>query len=485
MQFFPNRTTFLSLGIFEIKWYAIFIMTGALLAFYFIKKETTKMGYDEDIVENGFLGTFITGIIGARLWFCMFYDPIYYLTNPLELFKIYNGGLAIQGGLMAGIIFFYFYTKHYKFHFFRFADVVMPHVLIAQCLGRWGNFINSEAHGGVVSESYFNNFPTFIKEGMNIGGQYYAPAFLYESIGTFTGWIVINFFLKKTENLKRGQAFFAYFMWYGVVRFFTEGTRTDSLMMGNIRVAQLLAILGLVIGLAGYLGAFNKWIIKDEKPVLVWDFDGTLMDTREVIIKTYEKLFNKYLGQDSFTDEIKLEVLGPSLEEIFIKYMPDLNTDKLIEEYIEINLELHKDYVNPIQDSLEVLDNLKNNGYRMAIVSTKKQPSIRFALKMYNMEKYFEFVLGEDDYEKRKPEKDGIIKVLNLMQVSQDNVIYIGDTKTDIISGKNAGVYTVAYAFEEDRKAELLTATPNYVINDLKEMEELVKMQKIFNYNNR
>jgi len=485
MNFFPDRFTFLSIGVFQIKWYAIFIMTGALIAYYFIKKETKKMGYDGELVENTFLGTFISGIVGARLWFCLFYDPLFYFTNPIEIFKVYNGGLAIQGGLMAGMIFFYFYSKHNRFHFFRFADVVMPHVLIAQSLGRWGNFINGEAHGGVVSESYFNNFPTFIKEGMYIGGQYYTPAFLYESIGTLTGWIVINFILKKSKNLKRGQAFFAYFMWYGVVRFFTEGTRTDSLMMGNIRVAQLLAILGLILGLVGYLGLFNRFIIKDEKPVIIWDFDGTLMDTREVIIKTYEKMFNKYLGINSFTNEIQLEVLGPSLEEMFKKYMPNENTDSLIEEYIKINHELHKDYVHPIKNSIETLDILKEEGYRMAIVSTKKQPSIRFALKMYDMEKYFDVVLGEDDYEQRKPAKDGIIKALSEMLVSQDNVIYVGDTKTDIISGKNAGVFTVAYILDEDRSDGLLTSNPNIVIKDLIEMKEIVKSQKVFNYNNR
>ena len=485
MHFFPDRTTFLAVGVFQIKWYAVFIITGALIAFYFIKRETKKMGYDPDMVENYFYGTFILGIIGARLWFCIFYDFMFYLTNPLELFKIYNGGLAIQGGLMAGILFSYFYTRHYRISFFRLADVVMPNVLIAQCLGRWGNFMNSEAHGGVVPESYFNGFPAFIKEGMHIGGQYYAPAFLYESIGTLSGWIIINFILKRTKGLKRGQAFFAYFMWYGVVRFFTESIRTDSLMLGNFRVAQLLAIGGLLIGLAGYLGVFDKWIIGRNKPVIIWDFDGTLMDTREVITKTYEKMFNKYLGEGYFTEEVKLEVLGPSLEEMFKKYMPEDDTDMLIEEYVKINHELHKDYVRPVANAVEVLEKLKAEGYRMAIVSTKKQPSIRFGLKMYDMEKYFEVVLGEDDYEKRKPEKDGIIKALDEMAASQDNVIYIGDTATDIMSGRNAGVYTVGLILDEDRKDGISDSEPNTIIHDLNEMTEVVKSHRIFNYNNR
>jgi len=470
MQFFYDRQTFLKIGILSIRYYALFIVTGALIAYYFIRKEAKKAGYDNEVVENYFYGTFILGILGARIWYCLFFYPSYYFANPLEILKIWTGGLAIQGGIMAGALFTYFYTKHYRISFMRLADIVLPNVLIAQSLGRWGNFMNQEAHGNVVSESYFNGWPAFIKNGMQINGLFYAPTFLYESLGTLSGWLIITFVLKK-QKIKRGQAAGAYLMWYGVVRFFVEGMRTDSLMFMNLRVAQLLAILGLLIGLALYIGLFDKFMVN--KPLVIFDLDGTLLDTRDLIINTYKELFIKYQSEEAFTKEIQLEVLGPSLKTIFDKYFEE-DSDKLIKEYRKLNHELHDEYCKMVPNCQLVLDDLKSKGYRMAIVSTKASDSVNLGLKQFDLQAYFEVILGSDNYNKLKPNKEGLIVACDLMKLSKDNAIYIGDSKTDIMAAKNAGIYSIAFLLNEDRKEDLISANANKYINDLKEITDIL-----------
>ena len=159
MEFFPSPKVFLQIGPFSIAWYAICIMIGGIFGCSVSARELKKNGYSTETIEDLFMGAFICGIIGARLWYCVFYDFNYYFSNPVNLLKIYEGGLAIQGSLVGGALFVGWYCWKHKMNFFRTGDSILPHMLLCQTFGRWGNFMNQEAYGGIVSESLYAGWP--------------------------------------------------------------------------------------------------------------------------------------------------------------------------------------------------------------------------------------------------------------------------------------------------------------------------------------
>jgi len=204
-----------------------------------------------------FLITFPIAIIGARLYYVIFeFDQ--YRDNLMSIFNIRKGGLAIHGGIIAAVIVVAIYCNKKKINFFDIMDMAAPCIILAQGIGRWGNFFNQEAHGGPVTEAFISKFPQFIQNGMLIKGTYYHPTFLYESIWNVLVCLLLLYMLKKVS--KKGVIFFSYIGLYSVARFFIEGLRTDSLMLGSIRMAQLVSIIGVGIWVAGviYCYKFNR-----------------------------------------------------------------------------------------------------------------------------------------------------------------------------------------------------------------------------------
>lgn len=252
MSLFPNAKTFLEIGPFSIQWYAICIMTGAIIAYCLGQYHFKKLGYHKDILSDYFIGVLLVGIVGARIWYVIFMWNELYAGNPMEIFMITNGGLAIQGGLIAGIVYSYFYFKKKNIPILVAGDAIMPGVLIAQACGRWGNFINQEAYGSVVDLSFLKSLhlPDFIIKNMYINGNYYHPTFLYESVGCIIGFLLIFFIVRRFQD-KQGYQFFSYFIWYGMIRYFIEALRTDSLYVFGLKTAQLTSIAFVVIGIAG------------------------------------------------------------------------------------------------------------------------------------------------------------------------------------------------------------------------------------------
>lgn len=233
----------------SIRWYSVLILIGAALGIYLLKREANRYGMNWDFVFNLSFWTIILGIIGARLYYVIFHWAEY-RTSLLDIFKIWNGGLAIHGGLIAGAITVYLYCKKASASTLKIIDMAIPSVIIAQAIGRWGNFFNSEAHGVATSLSKLQSLhiPKFIIDGMNIDGVYYHPTFLYESIWCFLGFIIL-LIIRRNKYTKVGTITGTYLMWYSTGRFFIEHLRTDSLMLGGFRVAQIVSIALFVTGL--------------------------------------------------------------------------------------------------------------------------------------------------------------------------------------------------------------------------------------------
>ncbi|MFX3673839.1 MAG: prolipoprotein diacylglyceryl transferase [Paenisporosarcina sp.] len=238
-----------SLGPIDVRWYGVIIASGIVLAFLVAQREMVKRGFHPDFLTDLLIWAVPLAILGARLYYVLFKWE-YYASNPGQIFQIWEGGLAIHGALIAAFIVAYLFTKKRKESFLKVADIAAPSILIGQTIGRWGNFINQEAHGGPVSQEFLENMflPEWIIEQMRIDGTYYHPTFLYESVWNFTG--VILLILLRRVNLLRGEMFLFYVIWYSIGRFFIEGMRTDSLyLVGELRTAQVVSLVSIAVAI--------------------------------------------------------------------------------------------------------------------------------------------------------------------------------------------------------------------------------------------
>ena len=252
-----------SIGGFSIRWYSVLILTGAIIGILLLMIEAKRFKIGSDFIMNISFYTIIFGIIGARAYYVLF-NFEQYKDNIVDIFKIWNGGLAIHGGMIAGLITIIVYCKNHDVRPLKMLSMATPSVIIAQAIGRWGNFFNGEAHGAATTVAKLKSalVPNFVIKGMNIGGFYYQPTFYYESIWCLLGFILL-IYLRRRKYLKVGMLLWTYFMWYGAGRFFIERMRTDSLMFGGFKVAQLVSIALFVIGLIGMMIDSRKGKFED------------------------------------------------------------------------------------------------------------------------------------------------------------------------------------------------------------------------------
>jgi phosphatidylglycerol:prolipoprotein diacylglycerol transferase len=474
MVFFKDLSSFVDIGSVSIKWYAVLILVGAFSAFYICSKNLQKLGYPSGMVDDLFFGSLVSGIIGARLWYVLFYDLQTYLANPISILMTWQGGMAIQGGLLLGALFAYFFLKRKNISFLRFADAIVPNILIAQAIGRWGNFMNQEAYGKIVDEAYFNLFPAFIKNNMLIGGSYREPTFLYESILNIIGFILIVYVLKRFSENRRGDLMYAYLMWYGVTRFWVEGLRTDSLMFMGFRMAQLTSIVFILVGLLGKLGVYDRFM-KKKKPVLLFDFDGTLGDTEPLIIESMKHTIKHFRPEVQISRDDEISFLGPTLNTILARYLTESEIEEGIKIYRENNKELHPQLIKPMPNAVELIRDLKAEGYTLGIVSSKKKEMVEYGAQLIGLENQFDVIMGYDEVKQHKPSPEGIFNACKALGIDHDNCVYIGDTSTDIIASNNAGIYSIAYLTHPERRDAIMDAKPNATVEDLLEIKEILK----------
>lgn len=239
----------ITIGSIEIKWYSVLILLGVTLSIHMLIKEGKRYNVSKDFLFNLAFWTVIFGILGARLYYVIF-NWEHYSNDLTSIFKIWNGGLAIHGGIIAGFITMFIYCKKYKANLLKITDMTVVPLLISQAIGRWGNYFNSEAHGVVTSYEQLKNLliPEYVINGMEIAGLYYHPTFYYEFIWCLIGFIIL-LVLRRLKYIKTGQLTAIYLMWYSFGRFFVESLRTDSLMLGGFKVAQIISIILFITGL--------------------------------------------------------------------------------------------------------------------------------------------------------------------------------------------------------------------------------------------
>lgn len=237
------------LGFIKIYWYSFTMFLGVLIGGTIALKEARRFFIDEEFMINLFFYLIPFSLVGARLYYVLF-NWAYYQNNILEIFKVWEGGLAIHGALIFGLIWTIFYSIKNKVSTLKLLDIIVPGLLIGQAIGRWGNFFNGEAYGPATTLTFLKKLfiPQFIIEGMNIQGIYYQPTFLYEFLWCLIGFILI-LIIRRREYIKIAQPTSFYLIWYGIGRFFIESLRTDSLMLSNFKMAQIVSVIMVLSGI--------------------------------------------------------------------------------------------------------------------------------------------------------------------------------------------------------------------------------------------
>lgn len=260
--FHIDKTAFTLLGR-PVAWYGLLITCGMILAVLYAIHIGKFEGISTDDMTDLAFFIIVFGVIGARLYYVIFKFDNYLVTDSGGFFKnlldtlrnvvaIWEGGLAIYGGIIAGLLTAYLFARKRKIPFLKFFDILAPCVLIGQVIGRWGNFVNMEAYGAETTLPWrmgllYSYADTGITTGVWDVERYVHPTFLYESLWNLTALVLVLILYKKKRF--DGQFFCSYLIWYGFGRMLIEGLRTDSLMLGAFRVSQLVGLSSLILGI--------------------------------------------------------------------------------------------------------------------------------------------------------------------------------------------------------------------------------------------
>lgn len=266
----PLDRVFIQLGPFSIYWYGVIIALGLFLGLYLATREADRLGLKKDYFIDLVVIATPVAIIFARIYYVIFEWDLY-RDGPLwKMIAVWEGGIAIHGALIGAVLTAILYARYKNISFFQLADIAAPSIILGQAIGRWGNFMNQEAHGGPISQTTYENFhqylPDFIMNQMCIDGMMYHPTFLYESVWNF---IVFGFLLLlRKYNPLRGEVFLSYVILYSIGRIFIEAMRTDSLWLGPIKQAQFFSLILIV-------GALIIIIYRRKKKLADRKYDGS------------------------------------------------------------------------------------------------------------------------------------------------------------------------------------------------------------------
>lgn len=491
----------------SIHLYAICILIGVAIALWLGLREAKKLGVASDDIYLGLLIILPLSIIGARLWYVIF--NVNQFPDFLSVIGFRNGkfeglsGLGIQGGIIVAIISVYVYCKVKKISFLKIMDIVAPGFLIGQICGRWGNFFNHELYGPMIENSVFLKNIPLLGDMMYIDHAYRHPVFLYEGTLNLIGLILMLVARRKFKFVKTGDLVGYYLCWYGMVRIFTETLRLNSgvaepLMLGPIPVSIATSIIFIVSGIiylslkrllplwikdknssnvvvyelanipqTAYIDLVND-ITKNKFDLILFDNDGTLMDTKFLIDRSFIHTFEKFRPDLKLTDEDLDSFFGPTLHQTFSRYSDsDEEIEEMIKYYREFNIENHDNLAKPFPHAVETLKALHKKGYKLGVVSSKKNEVLQHGLEHFGLSKYLDIIVGADDVSNHKPAPDGILLAKEKLQCN--NVLYIGDTKSDIDTAKNANVKSVGVLYIKHPEI-MLDAKPDYVISNLPEL---------------
>lgn len=401
----------------------LFCAAGAALFLYLSKKTLEKWNYPVKL-----LGPF-TWICALALWLMLRYDSLTYFVFFFISFTM--------------ILYGWYASSKAGRSFLRLCDVLSVNGLLLNAL--------CAIHYGANAYYYFWFF----------------------MIGYLAFWM-----FKKSLYNQNGDGLWFGFIWYGF-GFLMNGIQESSFVWYSWIMAAVL----LFFGITGMLHVFYKALGIYQKPVILFDFDGTLGDTQTLVFETFKQVFKEKMPDYKLSQEELYSFYGPILEESFGRYFPKEEVEDVIQLYQDINVKIHDDYVTPMPNALKLLKALKKEGYTLGVLSNKRIKVVEMGLKACHMEQYFALVMGKEDLKRPKPYPDGLIQACNLLHVSQDNIIYVGDNPTDVYSAKNLGCFSIGYSADYKQLEALAKADPCALTGDLWNIYRIVKENETWNDN--
>ena len=259
-QFTSPGEEIFKLGSFRLKWYGVLIATAVLIGVNLSMRLAKSRNVDPEAIADLAIWLILGAIPAARLYYVAF-EWQTYSQHPEQIIKIWEGGIAIHGAIIGGSIAAIIFAKLKQLSFWQLADIVAPSVALGQTIGRWGNFFNSEAFGRPTELPWKLYIPKDRRPFEYINFDYFHPTFLYESLWNLLVFIVLMWLLiddNRHHRLRTGSIFLAYLIAYSIGRFGVEGLRTDSLMFGSLRIAQVISLAGIAIGSIGLLWLYIR-----------------------------------------------------------------------------------------------------------------------------------------------------------------------------------------------------------------------------------
>ncbi len=238
------------IGPISIRWYGLLIATAVLLGTSLAHREAIRRREDPDQLLNVIVLGVMAALVGARLYYVLF-NWGYYGPRPSKIFAVWEGGLAIHGGILGGALATAIYTVRKKLPMLIYMDIMAPPLVLGQAIGRWGNFFNQEAFGTPTSLPWKLYIEPYHRPPHLAAFEFFHPTFLYESVWDLTVFAILFFFLRRRLERTHGALVLCYLGLYSMGRFFVEGLRTDSLMLGPLRAAQVVSLTLIAMSLLG------------------------------------------------------------------------------------------------------------------------------------------------------------------------------------------------------------------------------------------
>jgi len=270
-QFASPGPILVKIGPLTIRWYGLLIATAVLLGVSLSQYLAKRRHINPDLLGDLVIWLVVASIPAARLYYVLF-EWSEYAQHPEQIIAIWQGGIAIHGAILGGTVAALIFARVKQISFWQLADLVAPSLILGQAIGRWGNFFNSEAFGDPTNLPWKLFIPPDHRPPEYANFAYFHPTFLYESLWNLMvfGLLLTLFFrgLKGKPRLKVGTLFLVYLVAYSLGRLWIEGLRTDSLMLGPLRIAQVVSLVGISIGLAGLAWLYiYKRSLPDVAPV--------------------------------------------------------------------------------------------------------------------------------------------------------------------------------------------------------------------------
>lgn len=437
MTFFPDSATFLKIGSFALRWYAITLILGVVAAYLLVSRLMKSHGYDVDTVDEMLVLCMIGGIIGGRV-FWVLENLSEYMKYLPYIFAVSDGGFDILGTVtgISGIMFFYCVRRHMST--LRTMDVLMPAILLFAVIARIGRS--------------FGDLSVWLANGIDL-----------------IGFLILYFFIRPYhEGRRRGDVVATGFMFIALSRLICKVFGWDPTARGVLIPAICVELFGILL----YVVVHRR---KPTKPIVLFDLDGTIMDTRSMVIQCFKYLYMRYNDPLNFTRDKRNLVFRVPLKEAMEALFPDQDADQLCEEYRQYQSSFSwSDSVSLFPNVKSTLDELWQNGYVLGIVSTRMTSSCESWLRQLDLSHCFGTILGRDLYTGQKPEPGGILYAGRKLKRGHDSCVYVGDGLNDIRAAKAAGVYSVAFVSDPSKREAIEELNPNTIITDMKELKDLL-----------